>query len=319
MRFILIRRGCCNGLALALLCLSILELPPLHAATALLAPSADTSLMETFPDNNLGGAPYLLAGGSETLPRVHRALLQFDVANQIPHGSRITSARVILEVTQDPKNGYVASSFELHRVLRPWGEGTKLSPTNCLSCAGQGQLATVDEATWNSRFALTPNLWTTPGGAADADYVGTISSEEFVYTEADSPYYFRSTTNMIADVQLWLEQPERNFGWLIRSAAEGTAFSARRFGSRENLNRRPLLELQFLPPPSILQMTHSANEFRFTFLAEAGQQYRVEFRNGFTVEGWTTLTNIAPAAETSTVEVVDALTPSERFYRVVAP
>ncbi|MGI8966011.1 MAG: hypothetical protein ACR2H1_07985, partial [Limisphaerales bacterium] len=83
---------------LTIFCFGFLSVQTLRAATITLMPGADTSLMESFTNNNLGGAPYLLAGSGENLLR-HRALLQFDLLSQIPAQARIKTIRLILEVT----------------------------------------------------------------------------------------------------------------------------------------------------------------------------------------------------------------------------
>jgi hypothetical protein len=63
---------------------------------------------------------------------------------------------------------------------------------------------------------------------------------------------------LVADVQLWLDQPGSNFGWMLLCQSEGTAFSARRFGSRENPFTTPALAIEFLLPPRIETIHRSA-------------------------------------------------------------
>src|SRR5881396_1554770 len=75
------------------------------AETTNLLPVADTSLIEPFPTNNFGGANVLLAGTGENLLR-HRALMQFDVAGQLPPLSKIKNASLTLELAWLPNNGY---------------------------------------------------------------------------------------------------------------------------------------------------------------------------------------------------------------------
>ncbi len=56
---------------------------------------------------------------------------------------------------------------------------------------------------------------------------------------------------MVADVQGWLDDPPKNFGWLLMG--DEIAFnSAKRFASREfvKLKHRPMLTVEFSPPPS---------------------------------------------------------------------
>src|SRR5947207_5072633 len=96
------------------------------ALTTNLLAAADTTLMEPFPTNNLGGMNVVLVGTSENLKR-HRALLRFDVAAQLPVGSKIKTASITLELAWLPSNGYAQAGMGLHRLLRAWGEGDKQS------------------------------------------------------------------------------------------------------------------------------------------------------------------------------------------------
>jgi hypothetical protein len=104
-------------------------------ASVSLTPVADTTLIEFLPANNLGGGTELLGGTSENLTR-HRPLIKFDVAGSLPPGARVTGAQFVIEVTKVPKNGFAFADYGLHRMLKDWGEGDKLSPTNCTSCDG---------------------------------------------------------------------------------------------------------------------------------------------------------------------------------------
>src|SRR5437870_9689589 len=132
-----------------------LHCPYLRADTVVLASVADTTLIESAPDNNLGGALIVNAGTTQTAlpPNRNRGLFRFDPTSQISRGSRITRVDFVVEVTGQPKDGFAPSSFGLHRVLKCWGEGTKAPPDP--SHPGLGAPATAGEATWNSRFALS--------------------------------------------------------------------------------------------------------------------------------------------------------------------
>jgi hypothetical protein len=52
---------------------------------------------------------------------------------------------------------------------------------------------------------------------------------------------------MVADVQLWLDQPSSAFGWLLQGE-EGEASTVRRFDSRQAsaLENRPALIVDFM-------------------------------------------------------------------------
>jgi hypothetical protein len=61
-------------------------------------------------------------------------------------------------------------------------------------------------------------------------------------------YNFDSTTQLVADVQNWLDNSTGNFGWIMISSLEGTPRSAKRFASRENGSTGPTLLIDFTPP-----------------------------------------------------------------------
>src|ERR1041384_2382100 len=87
--------------------------------TTNLVSSADTGLFEQSPDNNLGGMTYVVVG-TINLGKRSRGLFRFDVASALPANATVTSATLTLTVAV--ARG-VNQTFELHRVLKDWGEG----------------------------------------------------------------------------------------------------------------------------------------------------------------------------------------------------
>ena len=213
-----------------------------HADNVSLTPSADTTLHEYFPDNNLGAQVHFNAGTTQNGPRT-RGLMAFDVAGAIPSGAIVNSVTLTLEVIGQPVDGDAPSNFGLHRMLVGWGEGSGSGNPPLL-----GRPALSGEANWNFRFAAsTP--WASPGGLAGVDFVTQFSSDTFIYGVNFSPYLFDTTRRLVDDVQLWLDQPGQNFGWMLLSQAENEVFSARRFGSREDPFLAPRLMIDFTPVP----------------------------------------------------------------------
>ena len=219
-----------------------------------LEPVADTTLIETAPNNNLGAAWFFNAGSATTGTRNH-GLLRFDFTGIIPAGAVIESAQLTLSVTRQPAAGGQDSTFGLYRVLRPWGEGDKThqgTPEAPIS-PGLGTPAGVNDATWNDRFALSGQPWTAPGAAPNEDYTSLASSVQFIQGILESPYVFSSTPELVNDVQSWLDQPAANFGWMLISDAEseGIPSTARSFGARENADPalRPHLMVTYTPVP----------------------------------------------------------------------
>ncbi len=280
-----------------------------------LTPVADTFLSQNFPSNDFGGMPHVSAGTTQEFKR-NRALFRFDVAGALRDGSQVLSAKLVLELTGEPVDGFNFADFGLHRMLQPWGEG---SQTNAPGLGlGRGAPAATNEATWFLRFAFTPEAWGAPGGAMDHDYTAAASAMQTIYGFGDSPYEFGPTSQTVADVQSWLDDPARNFGWMLLCHAEETDFTARRFGSREDARNRPQLLIDYLVAPRIDAVVAFGGELHFSFIAAAGQTHVVEYREAVTTGLWQTLTNLDVPAETTRITVSDPLLATPRFYRVVS-
>src|SRR5258706_7958775 len=209
---------------------------PLRADSIAMKPAADTTLFETTPDGNLGRVATVVAG-TTAKGKKSRALLRFDFAGKIPDGSIITQVQLTLKLVDVPQGGGVGSVFGLKRMVQSWGEGAKT--------AGTGAPASTNEATWKMRFA-PGTAWSVPGASAPTDFVATESVSTFV--QRAGTYTFASTTNLVADVQFWLDHPTNNFGWIMISHSESTMATARRFGSREDSRNGPALTVGFTPP-----------------------------------------------------------------------
>ena len=285
-----------------------------------LNPVADTTLIGAAPDNNNGGQSFVNAGVTQN-DTTNRALFRFDIGAQVPAGSKILRADLTLEVVhQPPQDGYKASAFDLHRLLQSWGEGNKTNSSSLSSPnPGLGEPATPGEATWNARFAFTTNLWNIPGGVSANDYVSAASSSQQVYGILNSPYTFESTPRLVADVQLWLERPENNFGWLLKSDDEAVNWTACRFGSREDAQNAPRLTIEY-DPARIDRVQKLGDWLAVSFTAQANQAYAVEFRTGLSsANNWSTFTNVPAQPTPTNVVVTDPISNGQRFYRLRLP
>src|SRR6266850_2387081 len=101
----------------ALLCLSgMVPVDPVFGDSAALRPNADTSLFANFPNNNLGSNSNLVSGANGS-GLSSRALIRFDLANQIPSNAIIQSVALAVNVVILPGGGGVGSVFDLRRVL----------------------------------------------------------------------------------------------------------------------------------------------------------------------------------------------------------
>jgi hypothetical protein len=277
------------------------------AESALLHPSADTSLFASFPDNNLGSNSNLVSGVNGS-GLGSRALLRFDVAGQIPSNAVIRSATLTLAVVAVPGGGGVASIFDLRRVLTNWTEGT--------GTGNSGSPANDGETTWNNRLSPA-SPWTTPGGAISNDYSGAVSAALLI-TNIGS-YSFASTPGLVADVQQWLRSPGKNFGWVLMSESESTAFTAKRFGAREDTNSAPVLVVDYFVPvaPNFDWIKAAGGVVQMSFPASVGQSYSVEYRDSFNSGSWMTLTNVGLQTIATNVLILDQIaTKMHRFYRI---
>ena len=283
---------------------------PARAAWVTNGASADTSLIEIAPTNNNGAQAWVLAGRIQIGSFRNRGLYKFDFSN-LPTNTLILSVTTVLQVTRVPADEPADASFGLHRMLRPWGEGDKAATG--AQPPGQGRPATAGEATWLCAFHPT-NAWSTPGGAEGVDFSGVESSFQFI--AGTGSYRFEPTPELVADVQDWISHPESNFGWLLLCSAEDTPWNARRFGSREDPDALPTLEIEYVIPPRIESVNRVGNQFNLTFATAPGQSYVVECRDALVPGSWQTLTNLGLATHAAPVTVTDPATMPGRFYRV---
>ncbi|HZI33703.1 MAG TPA: DNRLRE domain-containing protein, partial [Candidatus Binatia bacterium] len=185
------------------------------ADSVTVSPVADTTLFETTPTNNLGAEATLVCGTTASGFR-NRTVLKFDAAAQVPAGTVITSATLTLTVVKVNPFTPVSATFELHRLLQSWGEGTGAG-------FNRGLGATNGEATWNARV-FPDDLWSSPGAAVDTDYVAAVSSSAFI--GGPGGYPLSSTPALVADVQSWLDDTNSNFGWILICTDEATPFTS---------------------------------------------------------------------------------------------
>jgi len=196
--------------------------PSLASATSIsINPIKDNTLYEFVVvdgDRSNGVGDHFFAGKTDQA-EIRRGVLAFDIAGSIPAGSTITSVSLTMNMSRTLLN--TARTVELHKLLADWGEGTSDASGN----EGQGTAATTNDATWRHRFYNTI-FWTTPGG----DFSGTVSASQSVGAIG---LYVWSSTQMVADVQSWLDNPTTNFGWLMLGN-ESTSDTTKRFDTRES-------------------------------------------------------------------------------------
>jgi len=164
---------------------------------------------------------------------VVRGVMAFDLSG-IPPGSTITSVTLTLGQTNTNDNTPQPQVISIHRLTNDWGEGTSVANLGG-GGGGAGGPATAGDATWLHTFFDTA-LWESPGG----DFVVEASASTEVAGNGD---YIWQSEGMVADVQAWIDNPQSNFGWLLRGN-ENVTSSAKRFGSRES-DSPPVLQVEY--------------------------------------------------------------------------
>jgi hypothetical protein len=273
-------------------------------------PAADTCIAESFPDKNFG-AMWFFTGGTTQNYTTNRGLMKFNLATAIPAGSKILSVSLTVEVTGQPDEPWNTSHFGLHRLLRDWGEGDNYAPSKL----GQAAPAGTNEANFTHRFAFTSETWGQPGGRAGADYTPSPSSTTFIY-QAGDPYTFDSTASLVADAQLWLDQPGTNFGWMLIVQNETDNFTARRFGSRESVIDAPRLSVTYQPPPPFTKISAANGLVLLEYVSTSNYAHQVQFTTNLLGGNWQSYPPIGPFTNNTPVNFGAPMPGEQGFYRL---
>lgn len=197
---------------------------------------ADNTLYEEADGllSNGAGEYFFVGRTGQVSNSLRRGLIRFDVAGSLPTGAIIQSATLYLTASAT-KGG--PQTIELHRVTADWGEGS--SDANLEE--GKGISSTLGDATWIHTF-YSSTLWTTPGG----DFVITASAST---TVDGAGAYNWSATDLVSDVQTWLDTPATNYGWLLLGN-ESSGSTAKRFATHENMSAdmHPVLVIDYVLP-----------------------------------------------------------------------
>ena len=193
-------------------------------------------LIGVFVLNSNGRGSHIFAGNNNG-GFARRALIAFDVDEQIPANAIIVDAILRLHLSRTIS---LEQTIEVHRLLRNWGEGASDGSTVNLQ-EGQGAPTQQGDATWMHRVFDT-EMWEVPGG----DFSDAASAGESVGDVGD---YAWNSKRLTADVQMWVDDPSSNFGWIV-IGNESINKTAKRFDSRENATaaNRPSLQVTFAVP-----------------------------------------------------------------------
>jgi len=208
--------------ALGIICLGALTLAVGCSAgekTASIVARADATLFEDV-DGALAdsGGPGIFAG-STNRAEVRRGLVAFDLPSDIPADAIVTAVTVTMTLS---RASGPAADVALHRVTNAWDEGPSVEAGGG---GGAGNVAVVGDPTW-LHGSFDSVRWDSAGG----DFVPEFSAS--VAVADPGAYVWDSTTQLVADVQAWIDDPASNYGWAI-IGDEALRQSAKRFYSRE--------------------------------------------------------------------------------------
>ncbi|MFO1064612.1 MAG: hypothetical protein U0892_12180 [Pirellulales bacterium] len=220
-------------------------------AAVTLTPAKDTTLFQTNAGFVSDGAGTSMSFGLDHQDDLAmRGLLAFDLS-QIPAGSTINSVTLSVWVNLTFSNS--TPSVELHKVTTNWGEGAS-APTRFMPPYGT---AKTNDATWTNNF-YPSSSWTNPGG----DFSFAVSSSVVIGADNKS-YTFPSTSQLVADVQSWVNSSTTNFGWLIKG--DETQESGKMIDTKESTTaaHRPTLTVNYTAaatgaPDMTISQTHSS-------------------------------------------------------------
>jgi hypothetical protein len=177
-----------------------------HAQTPLIS-DRDNTLYETADGSlsNGAGNHVFMGRSSQPVNSIRRGLLRFPMND--PDSCLIQGVTLQVTVSQTSSG---PATVSLHRVLRPWGEGTSQATGN----EGGGAPSQPDDATWIHTFYDT-SFWSQPGGDYDPVPSATFTLDTLgtyvINTATTSPQF----PGMVEDVQFWQAFPDSNFGWMF--------------------------------------------------------------------------------------------------------
>jgi hypothetical protein len=136
---------------------------------------------------------------------------------EIPRGSQVTSVRLHFEVLRGSPE-----PVDLHAVTSSWS---------------------VRTATWTKRNGS--NAWQSPGGQGASDRRSAFQA--FILSETGA---FEGTLNGagISLVQSWVDDPSRNFGFMITTSDSNPAGIAVASSQHRMVEERPAITVTFVAP-----------------------------------------------------------------------
>ncbi len=241
----------------------------LNAQTVILNASKDNTIYSNNTNNSNGAGDNFTTGAIVTSP-VRRGLIMFDLS-PIPAGASITDVSLTLVMNKTISG---ATDVLLHRLNESWGEGGSNAGAGA---DGNGAPAQLGDATWICSFSNGLGGCTTSWGTSGG--VFQISPSATTSVSGLNPYTW-SSSQMVTDVQNWLNNAATNFGWVI-IGDEGLPGSAKRFSSRTNpvVANRPTLTVTYttVVPISLLYFKAQAQNSYTRITWQTAQEINNDF------------------------------------------
>ncbi len=201
----------------------------------------DNTIFQGSETSN-GAGQYLFCG--QTNKGVNkRALVMFDLESMVPEGVTVDSATIVMIPTK-VKPGTTTVTVSL--VTSEWGEGA----SEAVNGDGKGAPAEANDATWIfTKF--DKDRWVKSGG----DFAVQSSAVSEVSLGKNALF---SSERITIDVNFWLNNPSKNYGWIFIGDESKNATSVK-FGSKENSNIDlfPVLKLYYQGETSLDQLAES--------------------------------------------------------------
>lgn len=192
------------------------------------AGTRDAYIAKDNPATNFGTATSVIADGDTNgAGNDARALFRWYVTD-IPVGSTVQSARIVLQVSNPS-----TQTYEFYRVYRYWSE---------------------TQATWNE--AQTGTAWQIAGADGSLDRGQTVRGA--VTATAAGTMTVALNSVGVSMVQAWVNEPTSNFGVILLDPAntDGLAFASKESATP---GQRPKLEVTYTPPAAaVLDATETA-------------------------------------------------------------
>jgi len=230
-----------------------------RADVVTLTASKDNSIFLTEPLASNGTGQGVFCGRTNARGGItHRGLVQFEPVEVVPIGSKVVSATLSMHLVQGaPLSG--PRPVTIFRLTAAWGEG------DSEGSGGSGAEPVAPDATWLHTM-YPDSFWTTPGPPAPTGpppspppssrpprggYFVPAPLDVQQVDSSDGPVQWGPTLGLIAAVQMWVDDPATNFGFLLMGD-ESLPGTARQFASSEyfpEIELRPRLTIEYTTAP----------------------------------------------------------------------